>query len=200
MEEKMALMKLLLFLTVTIHLSSAACNRPSHLQFRYTENTDGETAEALLDGEQFVYYEKSNETVIPTTEWMKKIENNDLVHWGRLTNKLKDGLQSARELVGTAVSSSNRNEGDHRVELMYGCKLDKGIESGYWKFGKYFLSLNLKAGAWTAENNESEPIKQKMEKEGNVQKAFLLNQCILWLQKYMDCKSNNKTDVKDPRE
>ncbi|KAM9447005.1 H-2 class I histocompatibility antigen, Q9 alpha chain-like isoform 1-T1 [Clarias gariepinus] len=59
------------------------------LQYLYTSNGHF-TAVGLVDGEQFVSYDRNIDKMIPKTEWVKNIEVNDTGYWDRETQHMKD--------------------------------------------------------------------------------------------------------------
>lgn len=173
----MEALSFLLLLTVTVQLSSACyCT----LRFNYTGDAQGThfTAVGLLKQEKIVSYNSTTHTVTPETEWMKKIQTDDPDHWSILTWRLANGLPPVK------------TKDYHTVKLMYGCKLDANLtEIKYWNLGfdgEDFLSLDQSTGDWTAVNEKALAIKQQWEKTDlTSQKAFLKDQCTVWLQMYV---------------
>lgn len=179
----MEVLSFLLFLTVTVQLSSAKC--PSTLQFNYTGDAQGThfTAVGLLDGEKIVSYDSTTHTVTPETEWMKKIQTNDSDHWSKLTWRLANGLPPVK------------TKGVHTMKLKYGCKLYANLTLiKYWNLGcdgKDFLSLDQSTGDLTAVNEKALTIKQQWEKTDlTSQKAFLNHHCPVWLQMYLNYRGS----------
>ncbi|XP_016311424.1 class I histocompatibility antigen, F10 alpha chain-like [Sinocyclocheilus anshuiensis] len=82
--------------------------------------------------------------------------------------------------------------GVHAFQFMYGCELnDDGTKRGYLQFGydgEDFISFDKNTLTFTAANPQAVITKNKWEStraEANVYKAYLDNECIEWLQKYV---------------
>ena len=77
------------------------------------------------------------------------------------------------------------------MQATYGCELnDDGTKRGYHQEsydGEDFISLDLNTETWTAANAKAVITKQKWEVLGVAakQRAYLLNECTDWLQKYV---------------
>ncbi|KAL7836191.1 hypothetical protein AOLI_G00274750 [Acnodon oligacanthus] len=182
----------LFVLTVTVHLVSAASHS---LWYFYTAVTPGLnfpefTVVGLVDGEQIDFYDSNIRKMIPKTEWMEKNEGED--YWTRETQKAQGAQENFKASVWTLMQRFNQTEGVHTVQRMYGCELhDDGTKTGYRAEGydgEDFLSLDLKTLTWTATNQKAVITKQKWEKNNGAAhvKAYLKNECIEWLQKYVE--------------
>uniref|UniRef100_A0AAR2JR40 Ig-like domain-containing protein n=1 Tax=Pygocentrus nattereri TaxID=42514 RepID=A0AAR2JR40_PYGNA len=157
------------------------------LQYFYTAVTPGIhfpefTVVGLLDGEQFVYYDSDIRKKIPKTEWMKK----------RDTEKQQGTQESFKANVATAMKRFNQTYGVHIVQFIVGCELDDdGTRRRYMQHGydgEDYISLDLKTLTWTAANAKAVTTKQKWDGLGEAarQRAYLENECIDWLQKYVE--------------
>ncbi|KAL7839168.1 hypothetical protein SRHO_G00258260 [Serrasalmus rhombeus] len=150
------------------------------------------TVVGLLDGEQFVYYDSDIRKMIPKTEWMKKVDADDPDYWARETENQQGTQEFFKANVATAKQRFNQNDGVHTVQWMYGCELHDGgtriVYEQYGYDGEDFLSLDLKTLTWTAANAKAVTTKQKWDGLGEAarQRAYLENECIDWLQKYVE--------------
>ncbi|XP_036416370.1 class I histocompatibility antigen, Gogo-B*0101 alpha chain-like isoform X2 [Colossoma macropomum] len=187
-----AVRKFLLFLAVKVHLASAASHS---LQYFYTAVTPGIhfpefTVVGLVDGEQFVYYDSNIRKMIPKTEWMEKGESEE--YWNTETQKAQEAQENFKASVDILMQRFNQTEGIHTVQRMYGCELhDDETKTGYREEGydgEAFLNLELDTLTWTAANQKAFITKQKWEENKGAAhvKVYLLNECIDWLQKYVE--------------
>ncbi|KAL6466090.1 hypothetical protein MHYP_G00262230 [Metynnis hypsauchen] len=173
--------KYLLLFSVHIHLTSAASHS---LQYVYTAVTQRSrfpefTVVGLLDGEQIIYYDSNSMKVMPKTEWMRKIG-------------VVDSMAMLKASVDTLMKRFNQTKGVQTLQRIYGCELhDDGTKTAYDQFGcdgEDVLSLDLNTGTWTAANRKAVTAKQKWEKtcDASFRKARLENECIYWLQKFVE--------------
>ncbi|XP_072528137.1 H-2 class I histocompatibility antigen, D-D alpha chain-like [Salminus brasiliensis] len=194
MDQRTVILKPLLLLAVSVHLSSAATHC---LWYFYNATTPGldfteYTAEGRLDGEQFVYCNSSTKNMTLKTEWIKKCVSESLKSE---TQNLLDDEKSFKDDVVKAMQSFNNTAGVNTVKWMYGCELDDdGTERGYWQCGydgEVYFSLKINNEIFTVET-QSESNKQKWEEiieDGN-HKAYLQNYCITSLQKFVDYRKS----------
>ncbi|XP_036416501.1 H-2 class I histocompatibility antigen, Q9 alpha chain-like, partial [Colossoma macropomum] len=184
--------KCLFVLAVNVHLVSAATHS---LQYFYTAVTPGIhfpefSVVGLVDGEQIDYYDSNIKKMIARTEWMKNSEGED--YWNTETQKAQRAQENFKASVGTIMKRFNQTEGVHTVQRMYGCEIhDDGTKKFYRQDGydgEDFLSLDLNTLTWAAPNPKAFITKLKWEKTtmaGHV-KSYLENECIEWLQKYVE--------------
>ncbi|KAL6466063.1 hypothetical protein MHYP_G00261960 [Metynnis hypsauchen] len=186
------IMKSLLLLIFTLHLASAANHS---LQFFLTGITKGInlpefTAVAQVDGLQSGYYDSNSRTVTLTGEWIKN--NNEVQHWTEIREKSLRFEEDVKIFLDKTMQLFNHTEGIHTGQWMSGCELhDDGTKRGYSQYGydgEDFLSLDLNTLTWTAANQKAVNTKREWEKTDKAtnQKIFLENECIEWLQKYVD--------------
>ncbi|KAG9261550.1 H-2 class I histocompatibility antigen, Q9 alpha chain-like, partial [Astyanax mexicanus] len=164
------------------------------LQYSYTVVSPGTnlpefTAVGQLDGEQIVYYDSNISEIIPKTEWIKNVDDY-AEYWNEETTRLQCDQQRAIDDLTRAVQFSNHTEGVHTFQSVYGCeKDDDGTERGYKRNsfdGDDYISLDLNTETYNAVVPEAVPNKW-LERADTVrnQKAYLLNECIELLQKYV---------------
>ncbi|KAI4893483.1 hypothetical protein NFI96_026616, partial [Prochilodus magdalenae] len=164
------------------------------LQYFYTGVTPGInfpefTGVGLVDGEQFVYYDSNIRKMIPKTEWMKKSVDEE--YWDTETQIAQGDQKSFKVYVGTLMQRFNHTTGVHTFQWMCGCELhEDGTRRGYSQYGydgEDFLSLDKNTLTWTAANAKAVFTKLKWERRGEPakQRAYLENECISWLLKYV---------------
>uniref|UniRef100_A0A3B4C138 MHC class I-like antigen recognition-like domain-containing protein n=1 Tax=Pygocentrus nattereri TaxID=42514 RepID=A0A3B4C138_PYGNA len=163
---------------VYIPLTSSASHS---VQYFYSGVTPGInfpefTVVGLLDGQQIDYYDSVIRKMIPKTEWMKKSVGED--YWTSQSQILQGQQENFKVNVATAMQRFNQT--------------DAGVHTrGYMQYGydgEDFISLDLKTLTWTAANAKAVTTKQKWDglREAARQRAYLENECIEWLQKYVE--------------
>ncbi|XP_053530360.1 BOLA class I histocompatibility antigen, alpha chain BL3-6 isoform X2 [Ictalurus punctatus] len=189
-----AVMKALIFLTFSLHLSSAVTHS---LQYIYTGVTPGInfpefTEVGQVDGQQFDYYDSKIRKMIPKMEWIQKINADDPDYWNRETQNLQGWQETFKVGVDTLMQRFNQTAGVHTVQYMYGCERDDdGTTRGYrqWGYdGEDFLVYDLKTLTWIAPTPQALITKQKWEPDAGYMsylKNYLEKECIEWLQKHV---------------
>ncbi|KAM9446987.1 BOLA class I histocompatibility antigen, alpha chain BL3-7-like [Clarias gariepinus] len=152
MERCGAVMKALMFLTFSFHLSSAVTHS---LQYLYTAVTPGInvpefTVVGLMDGQEFEYYDSDLRNATPKTEWIQKINSTD--YWTRHTQIYQVFQKSIKTGLNIVMKNFNHTTGVHTLQWMYGCELDDdGTTRGYMEIGydgEDFLHLDLETKTW----------------------------------------------------
>ncbi|KAM9446980.1 DLA class I histocompatibility antigen, A9/A9 alpha chain-like isoform 2-T3 [Clarias gariepinus] len=186
MENCSAVLKLLLIITC-VHLSSSGRHS---LQYLYTA-AGRFIAVSLVDEEQVVSYDSKIGKMIPRTEWMKKIEDDDPLYWKSETQHMTDQHERIRVFVHRAKQIFNHTK-DHIVLKMYGCELDDDNTTGgydqYSYDGEDFINLNLTTGTWTADNDKAKSFINDWDPKGTEAKHwkdFLETNCIDQLKKFV---------------
>ncbi|KAK3514338.1 hypothetical protein QTP70_015046 [Hemibagrus guttatus] len=192
--EDSSMIIILLFLTCSVHLSSADTHS---LQFLYTAITPSInfpefTAVGLVDGEQCVYYDSNIRKMIPKTEWMQMIFADDAHYWNIETKHVKDRQDQLQNTLAAVRKSWNPNEGVHTLQRMYGCELhDDSTENRsdqYGYDGEDFISLDLNTGSWTTANDKAELFIKQWDPTGDEAKYwknYLKSNCIDNLKKFV---------------
>ncbi|XP_037387190.1 H-2 class I histocompatibility antigen, Q9 alpha chain-like [Pygocentrus nattereri] len=182
-----------LFLVSAVDLASSASHS---LQYHYTAVTPGLhspefISEGLLDGEQVVYYDGNIRKKIPKTEWMEKNERED--YWKTETETSQHHQEEFRHDLINLMKRFNQTGGFHTVQQMYGCELDTdGAIRGHWLYGydgEDFISFDLNTETWTAAHPKAVITKRRWDSQkvyAAQVKAYLLNECTAWLQKYVE--------------
>ncbi|KAF5891933.1 MHC class I alpha chain, partial [Clarias magur] len=159
------------------------------LQYLYTVNLQS-TAVGLVNGEQFVYYDRNIRKMIPKTEWMKKIEGDDPRYWETETQYMKEWQEKLRVFEDLAKQRFNHTKGTHTLQWMYGCVHDV-TTGGYHQYGydgEDFISLNLRTGSWTAVNDKVKSLINDWDRKGAEAthwKIFLETDCLKLLKKFV---------------
>ncbi|XP_036418586.1 class I histocompatibility antigen, F10 alpha chain-like [Colossoma macropomum] len=191
-----------LFLVVNVNLASSASHS---LQYHYTAITPGLhfpefISVGLVDGEQFVYYDSNIRKKIPKTEWIEKNEGED--YWNTETETSQDHQEAFRHDVANLMKRFNQTGGVHTLQQIYGCELDDdGTIRGFWLYGydgEDFISFDLNTETWTAAHPKAVITKRRWESqyEAAFVKAYLENECLYWLEKYVGyCRSSLERKV-----
>ncbi|KAF7687782.1 hypothetical protein HF521_015010 [Silurus meridionalis] len=103
-----SVMKALIFLTFSLHLSSAVKHS---LQYFYTGVTPGinfpeYTTVGQVDGQQFVYYDSNIRKMIPKTQWIQNNEGED--YWNSETQNMQGSQETFKVGVGTLMQRFNQ--------------------------------------------------------------------------------------------
>ncbi|XP_053336789.1 H-2 class I histocompatibility antigen, Q9 alpha chain-like [Clarias gariepinus] len=189
-----AVIKTLVFLTFSLHLSSAVTHT---LQYVNTAVTPGInfpefTSVGQVDGQEFVYYDSKISKVIARTEWIQKVTDDDPQYWNRNTQILQSLQEIFKVDMAIAMQRFNQTKGVHTFQRMYGCELDDdGTTRGYSQFGydgEDFMTFDLKTLTWTAPTPQALITKNKWDPDTGYNKGtedYLKNECIEWLMKYL---------------
>ncbi|KAK3538380.1 hypothetical protein QTP86_001545 [Hemibagrus guttatus] len=150
------------------------------------------TAVGLVDGEQVVYYDSNIRTMIPKTEWIKKIDVDDPDYWNSETDRQQGEQDTFKSYLSSIMKSFNQAEGVHTLQQMFGCELhDDNTTRGSDQFGydgEDFISLDLNTGTWTAATPQAEIFIKEWDLTGyeaTEQKSYLEKECIDWIKKFV---------------
>ncbi|KAM9447092.1 class I histocompatibility antigen, F10 alpha chain-like [Clarias gariepinus] len=189
-----AVIKTLVFLTFSLHLSSAVTHT---LQYVNTAVTPGInfpefTSVGQVDGQEFVYYDSKISKVIARTEWIQKVTDDDPQYWNRNTQILQSLQEIFKVDMAIAMQRFNQTKGVHTVQRMYGCELDdNGTTRGYMQYGydgEDFVTFDLKTLTWIAATPQAVTTKNKWDQNSrriNIYKSYFEKECIEWLKKYV---------------
>ncbi|KAG7318633.1 hypothetical protein KOW79_018388 [Hemibagrus wyckioides] len=205
MEDSSTVFKVLLFLTFSVHPSSADTHS---LQYLYTAITPAIhfpefSAVGLMDGGQCLYYDSNIRKMIPKTEWMQKFFTDDPDYWNRETERVKDRQHQFQDTVAAVRKSLNSSEGVHTLQGMYGCELHDSTTRGYDQYGydgEDFISLDLNTGTWTADNDKAVIFIKQWDPTGDEAqywKNYLKTNCIDQLKKFVS-HGRETLERKDP--
>ncbi|KAF4074730.1 hypothetical protein AMELA_G00242600, partial [Ameiurus melas] len=164
-------LKVLIFLTCSLHLSSSVTHS---LQYVYTAVTPGLnfpefTLVGQVDGQQIDYYDSKIRKVIPKTEWIQKVNADDPDYWNRQTQILQGHQETFKVSVDILMQRFNQTAGVHTVQMMCGCERDDdGTTRGYEQFGydgEDFISFDVESLTWIAPIPQSLISKNKWDKD-----------------------------------
>ncbi|KAG9261543.1 H-2 class I histocompatibility antigen, Q9 alpha chain-like isoform X1 [Astyanax mexicanus] len=185
------MIKTLIFLTFTLHLTSAATHS---LQFFYTGVTPGSsfpefTAVGQVDGEQGGCYDSNSKKVSLKTNWIWKVWN-DLDQWKGIAQHVTTHDVNFRDSLIYLMKLFNQTKGVHTWQERYVCELDDdGTRRGYKQFGydgEDFLSLDVNDEYWTAATPQAVPFKRKWDGLVSIQKKILETECFERIKKYVE--------------
>ncbi|XP_053152614.1 class I histocompatibility antigen, F10 alpha chain-like isoform X2 [Hemicordylus capensis] len=150
-------------------------------------------AVGYVDGQPFVHYDSNTRKKLPLVPWIEKVVKDDPEYWDTQTQILLGNELAFRDALTKLQARYNQSGGLHTLQFMYGCELSKdGHKGGYQQDaydGRDFLSFDKETRTWTAADAAAEMTKRKREAEpGYAQgyKEYLEEECIEWLQKYLD--------------
>nr|XP_028576258.1 major histocompatibility complex class I-related gene protein-like isoform X1 [Podarcis muralis] len=150
-------------------------------------------AGGYVDHQPIVKYDSETEKSVPQVSWMLKAEKDNAQYWEKSTQEfLKLDMKFSQYLLDLQ-DQYNQSKGFHTLQLMYGCELSPdGRKEGYYRYGydgRDFLSFEKETLTWTAADREAQVMKRKWEAElakKQYRKAYLEEECIEWLQRYLD--------------
>ncbi|KAI5088492.1 major histocompatibility complex class I UDA precursor, partial [Silurus meridionalis] len=186
--------KALIFLTFSLHLSSAVKHS---LQYFYTGVLSGInfpefTIVGLVDGEQFVYYDSNIRRNIPKTEWINNVTSDDPDYWNRNTMFSQGVQESFKVGLDTLMQRFNQTTGVHTWQNMHGCEVDDdGNIRGYdqWGYdGEDFIILDIDTLSWITPTPQALITKTKWITNAALSRDnenYLKNICPYWLKKYL---------------
>uniref|UniRef100_A0A670HNU9 Ig-like domain-containing protein n=1 Tax=Podarcis muralis TaxID=64176 RepID=A0A670HNU9_PODMU len=150
-------------------------------------------AVGYVDDQQYVQYDSDTKEALPRVPWMRKVEKEDPQYWHKQTQNFQGAELVFRVNLQTLLNRYNQSGGIHTYQLMYGCELrSDGRKGGYVQYsydGRDFLAFDKETLTWTAAEMEAQVTKRKWDANlaGNQHKKhYLEEECIEWLQKYLD--------------
>ncbi|XP_053458920.1 HLA class I histocompatibility antigen, alpha chain G-like isoform X1 [Nycticebus coucang] len=174
-----------------------AVSRPSRGEPRFI-------AVGYVDYTQFVRFDSDaeNPRMEPRAPW---VEREGPEYWEQETRRAKGHAQAFRVNLRTLRSYYNQSEDEsHTLQWMHSCDLgpDGRFLRGYEQLaydGADYLSLNEDLRSWTAANPVAQISKHKSEVAGEAefQRAYLEEECVEWLRRYLD-SGNDTLQRADP--
>ncbi|XP_036455034.1 class I histocompatibility antigen, F10 alpha chain-like [Colossoma macropomum] len=152
-----AMIKLLLFLSVSVYGTSAASHSLRYISTAITPGTDFPqyTVVGLVDGEPLMYYDSNIRKMTPKTEWLEKNMGED--YWNSDSDIFMGEQKWSLSNMDTTMKRHNDTEGIHTWQWTYGCELHgNGTTTAYSKFaydGQDYIQLDLDTGTFTGHKN-----------------------------------------------
>ncbi|XP_053158434.1 class I histocompatibility antigen, F10 alpha chain-like isoform X2 [Hemicordylus capensis] len=147
----------------------------------------------FVDDQLFVQYDSNTRKYLPQAAWMNKVEEEDPWYFDAQTD-----LSQRYEVVFRAdlvilQNRYNQSGGFHTLQQMYGCELcEDGYKRGFRQLsydGRDFLSFDKETRTWMANDVPAQESKRRLDKDSDANhylKSYLEEECIEWLQKYLD--------------
>nr|ACK43817.1 MHC class I antigen 6b [Monodelphis domestica] len=194
--------RLYLFLLETLVLTETWAGSHS-LRYFYTVVSQSELREprfisvGYVDDQEFVRFDSYSESqrLEPRAPWMDKMDEEDPDYWERNTQMVRKDAKINIEYLETLQGLYNQSEGGiHILQKMFGCEVSANgnFRRGFKRFaydGHDYLFLDTETFTWMASVPEAVYTKRSWEADGSFQerqKAYLEEECVLWLHKYLE--------------
>ncbi|XP_039206228.1 H-2 class I histocompatibility antigen, Q9 alpha chain-like [Crotalus tigris] len=195
----MALRSLPLLVLVAVALRESCLAASSHtLKNFYSSIWDPSQGQphfvalGYVDGQVFVHYDSSTRREQPRVSWIKKVEKEDPQYWDTQTQILRYNEDSFRQSLENLRLRYNQSEGLHTLQWMVGCELQVDqSKKGSWQFGydgRTFLTFDKERLTWVAPDPQAQITQRKWDADPGYnqrRKAYLEEECIEWLEKYL---------------
>uniref|UniRef100_H9GTB3 Ig-like domain-containing protein n=1 Tax=Anolis carolinensis TaxID=28377 RepID=H9GTB3_ANOCA len=146
-----------------------------------------------VDDQRICQYDSIVREKRPCVPWMSKVEEEDPSYWAEETEVSRNSELFFKVSLVTANNRYNQSGGFHTLQQMYGCDLRKdGSKAGYRQYaydGKDFISFDKETLTWTAADVKAQITKRTWDAQSTRNqylKAYLEEECIKWLQKYLE--------------
>ncbi|XP_074076493.1 BOLA class I histocompatibility antigen, alpha chain BL3-7-like [Macrotis lagotis] len=153
----------------------------------------GFVAVGFVDAREFVRFDGARGKAEPRAAWMQQVDGEDPEYWERNTRVFKSVAQGFGAGLETLRGYYNQSRGGvHTLQFLYGCEVSpdgrflRGFSQSAYD-GRDYLALDTQTWTWAATQPQAEITKRKWE-AGSVaerRKAYLEEECVLWLQKYL---------------
>ncbi|XP_039174919.1 H-2 class I histocompatibility antigen, Q9 alpha chain-like [Crotalus tigris] len=195
----MALRSLPLLVLVGVALRESCLGASSHsMKYFYSSISEPSQGQphfvvvGYVDGHIFTSYNSNTQRNQPRVSWMEKVGKEDPQYWDRNTQRSRDSEEVFRGDLETLRLRYNQSEGLHTWQWMYGCELQAdGSKGGFMQHGydgRTFITFDKERLTWVAPVPQAQITQRKWDaipglNEG--QKAYLEEECIEWLEKYL---------------
>ncbi|XP_032998399.1 uncharacterized protein LOC117042848 [Lacerta agilis] len=146
-----------------------------------------------VDDQQIDQYDSDTKEALPRVPWIRKVEKEDPQYWHRNTQIYQGNEPVFRVSLQNLRNRYNQSEGIHTLQNMYGCELrSDGRKGGYRQYGydgRDFIAFDKDTLTWTAAQTEAQVSKRKLDPivaQNQYLKAYLEEECIEWLQRYLE--------------
>ncbi|XP_053902781.1 major histocompatibility complex class I-related gene protein-like [Malaclemys terrapin pileata] len=143
-----------------------------------------------FDDQPVYRYDSDRGQGTPGSEWVKGAV--DAQYWERETRRSQGWEPTFRANLDIARQRYNQSAGFHTLQVKYGCELrDDGSIGGFEQYaydGGDFLSFDTKTHTWVAPAREAEVTQHRWNEDKaylQQETAYLEQECIEWLQKYL---------------
>ncbi|XP_078004524.1 class I histocompatibility antigen, Gogo-OKO alpha chain-like isoform X3 [Phascolarctos cinereus] len=191
-----------LFLLGTLALPETWAGSHS-LRYYYIAMTSPELAEprflavGYVDDQQGGRFDSAsaNQRAEPRAAWVEQVEQEEPGYWERNTRIARGNTQAYRVYLQTLRGYFNQSEGGvHTIQVMYGCEVspDLTFKRGFYQYaydGQDYIALDRETSTWTAAVPQAVNTKLEWEADRGYterKKAYLQEECVLWLKKYLD--------------
>ncbi|XP_062978980.1 major histocompatibility complex class I-related gene protein-like isoform X3 [Elgaria multicarinata webbii] len=183
------------------NLKDSSQSSPSSLSLRYFYTSVSEPGQGLpqfitvgyVDDQLFIQYDSNTKTAQPRTPWMEKVGDEDPRYWDRNTKIAQNTEQKFRVHHVNLRRYYNQTGGFHTWQYMCCCELrgdrSKGGYMQYGYDGRGYISFDKETLTWTAADVPAQNTKRKWEADWaytQYRKTYLEEDCIGWLQKFLD--------------
>nr|XP_034963743.1 major histocompatibility complex class I-related gene protein-like isoform X2 [Zootoca vivipara] len=131
--------------------------------------------------------------MLPHVPWIREVEKEDPQYWHKETRILQGTELDFRGNLQTLLNRYNQSGGIHTFQRMVGCELSSDGRKGGHDQGSYdgrdFIAFDKETLTWTAVDTGAQVTKRKWDAElvqNQYLKAYLEEECIEWLQRYLD--------------
>ncbi|XP_039373774.1 major histocompatibility complex class I-related gene protein-like isoform X1 [Mauremys reevesii] len=147
-------------------------------------------AVGYVDGQLTVHYDSETRSAEPRVAWAER--NLDAQYWDGQTQVAQGWEALFQANLDTLRGRYNQSGGFHTLQVKYGCELrDDGTIGGFEQYaydGGDFLSFDTKTHTWVAAAREAEITQHRWNEDKaylQQETAYLEQECIEWLQKYL---------------
>ncbi|XP_066469279.1 major histocompatibility complex class I-related gene protein-like [Tiliqua scincoides] len=148
---------------------------------------------AYMDDQLMGVYDSNRRRTVPYVPWVKKIEKEDPQLWAMHTQYVQNQKLYLGVDLDTVQKHYNQSRGFHTWQYMVGCELrEDGRKGGFAKYsydGRDYISFDKETLTWVATDVSAQITKRMWEADlpfCQNYKFFLEEECITWLQKYLD--------------
>ncbi|XP_072462577.1 patr class I histocompatibility antigen, A-108 alpha chain-like [Notamacropus eugenii] len=130
----------------------------------------------------------------PRAAWMEGMGQEDPGYWERETRNVRAIAQSYRESMENVPGYFNQSASDvHTFQRMTGCEVspDLTFQRGFRQYaydGQDYIALDTETYTWTAVVPQavSTKLKWEVERPAERRKAYLEEECVLWVKKFLE--------------